>query len=310
MSDDFKYEVAFSFLDRDEPLAIQLNDRLQNRVRTFIYSQQQKKVAGTDGEETFHRVFGKEALKVAVLYRDGWGETAWTRIEQTAIRNRGHEVGYTFTIFIPLDRPPTVPAWLPAAQVWVDYNRYGLDGAAAVIEARIRDAGGQVHQETLEEHAQRTQREMAFAQRREKYQWDEGAQAARQEMEKLMPAFQSCVAAVNRSSSISLAVGKIYYAIYLTGLDFVLGLVWKQPVINRLNDSRLEIVLQSHAPAGPGYFQFEQPRTLRTLHFKFDLLSTEVGGWVSTDGQHRAFSTDALAEHLTKFYLENGRQRR
>jgi len=212
LSNEFRYDVAFSFLQQDEPLAMQLNDRLQDRVKTFIYTEQQKIVAGTDGEITFHRVFGKEARKVAVLYRTGWGESRWTRIEQTAIRNRGHEHGYTFTVFIPLDKSPKVPNWLPAAQVWVDYNRFGLDGAAAVIEARIQDAGGQVHQETLEEHAQRTERAIAFSQRREKFQWDEGVQAARREYGKLAPALQSCVETIKKSSSIPLAVEQVYNA--------------------------------------------------------------------------------------------------
>ena len=114
---NFEYDVAFSFLQRDEPLAMQLNDRLQDRVKTFIYTEQQKVVAGTDGEEVFHRVFGKEARIAAVLYRQGWGQSRWTRIEETAIRNRGHEHGYTFALFIPLDEPPKVPEWLPARQV-------------------------------------------------------------------------------------------------------------------------------------------------------------------------------------------------
>lgn len=308
MSNEFKYDVAFSFLQQDEPLAMQLNDHLQDRVKTFIYTEQQKIVAGTDGEVTFHRVFGKEARKVVVLYRAGWGESRWTRIEQTAIRNRGHEHGYTFTVFIPLDKSPKVPNWLPAAQVWVDYNRFGLDGAAAVIEARIQDAGGQVHQETLEEHAQRTERAIAFSQRRDKFQWDEGAQAARREYGKLAPALQSCVETIKKSSSIPLAVEQVYNATYLTGLGRALGIVWKQPTTNHLGDACLDVVLFSHLPVGPGQFQFEKPHQVRSLRFKFDLLPTGVGGWISNDALRHAFSTEALAEYLTKFYLEHGRQ--
>lgn len=52
MSDSgFKYDVAFSFLGRDEPLAVQLRDLLERRVRTFIYSdaERQATLAGRDG---------------------------------------------------------------------------------------------------------------------------------------------------------------------------------------------------------------------------------------------------------------------
>ena len=71
--DQFKYDIAFSFLSQDETVAQQINDELQDRYRTFIYTEQQKKLAGTDGEETFKRVFAKEALLVAVLFRPEWG---------------------------------------------------------------------------------------------------------------------------------------------------------------------------------------------------------------------------------------------
>lgn len=93
--DEFKYDVAFSFLVRDEQLARGLNDRLQTRVRTFIYSDAERQVqlAGRDGEEAFAKVFGEESRIVVVLYRDGWGESGFTAAEATAIRNRAFTEG-------------------------------------------------------------------------------------------------------------------------------------------------------------------------------------------------------------------------
>jgi hypothetical protein len=70
---DFKYDVAFSFLQEDEGLATQINDRLQDRYRTFLYPKAQEQLAGTDGEMMFNAVFAKEARSVAVLLRDRWG---------------------------------------------------------------------------------------------------------------------------------------------------------------------------------------------------------------------------------------------
>jgi len=52
MAHQFDYDVAFSFLSQDEAAAMQINDRLQDRYRTFLYSQRQKELAGTDGEIT------------------------------------------------------------------------------------------------------------------------------------------------------------------------------------------------------------------------------------------------------------------
>ena len=77
----YDYDVAFSFLARDEPIANQLNDLVQERLKTFLYSKHQEEIAGTDGEKAFNEVFGDQARIVVVLYRSGWGKTAWTRIE-------------------------------------------------------------------------------------------------------------------------------------------------------------------------------------------------------------------------------------
>jgi hypothetical protein len=37
----YKYDVAFSFLAKDEALATQLTDLLQNRLKVFLYSNRQ-----------------------------------------------------------------------------------------------------------------------------------------------------------------------------------------------------------------------------------------------------------------------------
>ena len=85
MKKSFEYDVAISFREKDEELAIEISNRLSSRISTFVYSEQQKKIAGSDGEITFNRVYGKESKLVIVLYRNDWGETLWSRIEKTAI---------------------------------------------------------------------------------------------------------------------------------------------------------------------------------------------------------------------------------
>ena len=118
---EFKYDVAFSFLGRDEPLARKLNDILADRLKTFIYSDKgrQAMLAGRDGEGAFARIFGDEARTVVVLYREGWGEQGFTAAESTGIRNRASERGFQFTTFIPLDNPPVAPRLAPAGAVVV-----------------------------------------------------------------------------------------------------------------------------------------------------------------------------------------------
>lgn len=73
---------------------------------------------------TFNSVFGRETRSVVILYRKGWGESSWTRIEETAIRNRAHDEGYDFALFIPLDGNPTVPQWVPKNRLWIGLDRW------------------------------------------------------------------------------------------------------------------------------------------------------------------------------------------
>jgi hypothetical protein len=71
-SKEFLYDIAISFLAKDEPLAAQLADQFEGRQRVFVYSKKQEALAGTDGEQTFNDVYGKQARLVVVLYRLGW----------------------------------------------------------------------------------------------------------------------------------------------------------------------------------------------------------------------------------------------
>jgi hypothetical protein len=133
----FKYDIAFSFVKEDEGLATQINDLVQDRYRTFLYSKAQEQLAGTDGEKTFNAVFGKEARIVAVLLRPEWGNTPWTRIEETAIRNRAHDEGYDFTTFIVTEPKTAIPKWLILGRVTPTTARAALIGVATRAQPRI-----------------------------------------------------------------------------------------------------------------------------------------------------------------------------
>jgi hypothetical protein len=65
----YKYDVAFSFVKDDEPLATAINDLIQDRVSTFLYSERQEEIAGTNGEETFNTVFGEVVLFIEISFR-------------------------------------------------------------------------------------------------------------------------------------------------------------------------------------------------------------------------------------------------
>ncbi|HUJ02854.1 MAG TPA: hypothetical protein VLW75_04385 [Rhizomicrobium sp.] len=166
--DEFEYEVAFSFIASDESIAIKNADLLRDRFRVFVYSEQQKKLAGRDGEEAFAKVFAKQARVVVIFFRQEWGKTPWTRIEETAIRGRAHDQGYDFTLWVPLDKSADVPAWVPKTRLWYNLERFGDTGLRAVIEQLIQEQGGDTKPETLHERSERMQREIKLGDARSK----------------------------------------------------------------------------------------------------------------------------------------------
>ena len=178
----FEYDIAFSFTTDDEGIATQLNDRLQDRYRTFLYSKAQDKLVGTDGADTFGAVFNKQARSVVVLLRPEWGTTPFTRVEQTAIKNRAHDHGYDFATFIVTVPGTPIPDWLPKTRLWYDLPRFGLDGAVAVLAARIQERGGAAVEETLAAKMARLERAQNFSREKEAFvgskQGVDGARAA------------------------------------------------------------------------------------------------------------------------------------
>ncbi len=306
--DSYTYEVAFSFLAQDEALATQINDLLQDRLSTFLYSKRQEQLAGTDGEQSFNAVFSEQARTVVVLYREGWGKSSWTRIEETAIRNRAYEKGYDFVTFIPLNEPPSVPAWLPKTRLWIGLKRWGLAGVASAIEARVQEMGGMFHEESVEDRAKRLERTEQFRKRREGFRYSTDAvDAANKEFETLAENLQEFLVSIKQAAnSISYAFKKVGRQIVIVGAPKGLSVDWICPYANTLADASLEVGIWNGHPLFPGVWHVAgQPRQLKKLLFEFDLLKSGVPGWVSKDRGNREFTTKALAEFVLKFYMDN-----
>src|SRR5215472_12360505 len=82
------YDVAISFLVRDEDTARSIHDDLKAAgLKVFFFPHKQEELAGTNGMETMRAPFMDARVNV-VLFRKPWGETPWTRVEDGAISER------------------------------------------------------------------------------------------------------------------------------------------------------------------------------------------------------------------------------
>lgn len=300
----FKYDVAFSFLQQDEDLATKLNDLIQDRLKTFLYSKRQGEIAGTDGETSFGRVFAQDARTVVVLYRRGWGETPWTRIEQTGIRNRAYEKGYDFCLFIPLDRPPIVPEWLPKTQIWFNLDRWGVSGAAPIIERRAQERGALSREESVQDRTARFRRDAEFQAKRTQFlksadgvhAANASARAVSEEIAQLLadPQFAQLGIHLKRDQ---------LYTVVLGGIRaFNIG--WRNPYSNTLEGSNLYVGTWRGHPPLRGTIPFDEPVELKRRVFNFDVGADQQGCWREDGGQERAFHAEELAAHIVKGFLD------
>ena len=298
MSDNYKYDVAFSFLAKDEKLAVEINDLIQDRAKTFIYTEHQKKLVGTDGEKVFNKVFEEESRLVVVLYRNDWGTTSWTRIEETAIKNRAFNDGYDFTIFIPLDKQKSVPKYLPKTRIWGDLERWGTKGAASVIEARINTLGGKLREESPEDLALRIKRDQEFEALRSSFLNSiQGVEKATLELQNLFNIIEELKNnIVEKSNDIQLGYNKKnnYCVVFYQG--FRIKLEWHPYYNNSLSESYLHLCLDS-----PN--RYDKPTILFEETYQFDINKSSNYGWIKYSKRNSFITSDRLANDAVKILL-------
>jgi len=306
---DYKYDVAFSFLKEDEELATSLNDLIQNRLSTFLYSKRQGEIAGTDGEETFNTVFGSAARIVVVLYRTKWGTTPWTRIEETAIRNRAFNEGYDFTVFIPLESPPKLPLWLPKTRIWADLERLGAQGAVSIIEDRVKEAGGISREETVEERATRLKQQLDKERKRKAFlNSADGVKSTSEEFARLTTQLEMIVSNLSSKTGLDMACkhninnGAFqWFEVY--DMQFCVSAEWVIEYANMLDGSRLDVVLLKGRPRRPSRITLNEPVKLQHSLFHFDLDQSQNRGWRRANDS-KFMTTNQLAEFCFNLLID------
>jgi hypothetical protein len=304
--------LAFSFVQQDETIAQELNDLLQDRYSTFLYSRRQGEIAGKDGELRFNDIFGKESRAVIVLHRAGWGETPWTRIEETAIRNRAFDEGYDFALFIPTEAPASVPRWLPKTRIWYNLSRWGLEGAAPVIEAHIQSLGGEARVESVADRSARLERALASEQKRQQFLRSvDGVNAAGGEFDDLIVRLRGWAQEIAANLGV---VAKVYGRALLLIRPFQherpLGLTayWLCQYANVLEDARIVVSLWDGHPDWPGSTVWDTANLLMEHKFHCDVGADMKLFWREQQGG-RKFTTEDLADFIATYYMNEIQKR-
>lgn len=301
---DFKYEVAFSFLTRDEHLAHQLSDSVADLLKTFIYTEQQKVIIGKDGMETYRKVFIEEARIVVILYREEWGQSGMTRVEHDAIHDRAYEQGQGFIVLINLDKGS--PVWMSRSHIRLDFDRQGVVGAKAVIETRVDEYGGTVREETLMDVVERNKRaEGRRAHLSSYYTSPTGQKEAHEEVLTLM---RSALAA--KDGIMNTGHGFTFNSresmprmVMLSCEGSSLRFLWKHGEYSKaMSGSILELKIADTSiyDGGPT----PSGRTHQIAQYAYVLNAADTKGWQPFTNHNEFYTSERLVEHGMKLLVE------
>lgn len=305
MADDFKYDVAVSFLHRDEPLALHVCARLQESLSAFVYSKKQENLAGTNGLESFREAFLTESRVVVVLFRKGWGETPWTRVEQAAITDRFLQQGWDFLLFVSIDDADTPPRWLPKTEIRLSFQQYGLEQMLGAIKVRVQKLGGSPRRETAVERAKRFQAESHARAKREQLLEEQGSEAFRRLYQDIFDGIERVVAEANE---------------HLTDFEIQFGFEGSVFTLRSRNVSvnmyphstypitDARIVVQEFdgpltLPQEQGTFYIREPKVVSTEEFFFDYQNSHEWCW-HTAGSVTYLNSREVAELVVEKLLE------
>lgn len=310
MSEENQYDVAFSFLQRDEQLALETADRIRDRVNVFIYSEQQKELIANDGVNAFSETFKQRARVVVILFRDAWGSTKWTRIEETAIKSRHLDEGPKFLVVASLDGKH--PVWYPDTWIWGDLERYGIDGLASVIETKVRQRGGEVRAQTLEDYAAAVERDMTFASDRRSWRNSEkGIQDALAEvgnlLEFLQRACEKLSGSGNWQTELKFRRDSHRFA-EVSGWNIRFSISWGHTYGNTLDMSGLHIIM-TEGGRFYGNQVIVEPTKIAVEDYDLDCDRSRRIGWRAHSGKKAFHTSQQLADQWIRQLLDYIRKR-
>lgn len=245
--DNPRYDVAISFLSKDEAIAEAIYRRLSEGLKVFFFPRNQEVLAGTDGLESMRMPFFDDSRVMVVLYREPWGKTPWTRVEETAIKEGCLEHGWKRLFFIVLDRESAIPLWLPQNHVRFNYSDFGLEQAAGAIKARVQENGGQPLPLTPMKRAELFQAEEQFRLDKSRMSSPDGMKEVRNSVAELFREIRKHCADINAKGFLQIECEAeliergVYQTCVMRGDEVSMSVIWTQPYSNTADKSCLRV---------------------------------------------------------------------
>jgi hypothetical protein len=302
------YDVAISFLARDEAAARALADQLEaSGLMVFFFPHRQEELAGTNGMETLRAPF-LEARVVVILFKEPWGQTPWTRVEQTAITERCLKSGWSSLMFVQLDETSAIPIWLPTTGIRFLFQNYGLDQLVGAIKLRVQEHGGRVTPPDAMSEARRVQRERQYLADREALMSDQRwiGSVVHRSVQQTMTELVRLADEVNKHHGFQIKAGSDDRTCVLRSGYVSMALGWHQQILGRVDDKcYLRAAEFSGAVLLPGErgLPIYGPKLLKEHRFKVEVARDRNLVWVE-DSKRGRIHPDRLADHIMRYFLD------
>jgi hypothetical protein len=306
------YDVAISFLFQNQRTAQALHDELATSgLNVFFFPRRQEELAGTNGMESMRSPFLGARVNV-VLFRKPWGETPWTRVEDTAISERCFKGGWSTLMFVQLDKTSALPGWLPPTHVRFSFDDYGLTQLVGAIKLRLQEQGGVIKRVDAIGKAEAVRREADYLADRDRLMRDAGwigdlQKSIRETMDELA----RLASEIDASQRLGIAVGPGIYGLTIIRSGYVsMAIGWQQPIANYVGDSNpheCHLWAAEHSGTlpfhGENRWYLEQPKKLRQHKFKVDVARDRGVMW-RVSGKNEYVRPSELADYIMRLFLD------
>lgn len=305
------YDVAVSFLYEDLALAQALYDELSKELKVFFFPRNQEELAGSDGLESMREPFRSQSRLNVVLYRQKWGKTPWTGVEEVAIKESCLATSFRSIFFFVIKPTSEIPTWLPETHVRFNFADFTLDRAIGAIKARVQERGGHFKPMTPARKVALLQAEDEYQRDRRQISSQDGMQNIQQNVELLFAEIGSQLDDVNTDShlhiehQIKVRFGDMEQYCLLGIQRLGMSILWFQRYSNMLDDAGLIVrELNENAIIPPGHMRLQQPDVLREEKYLPDISRVRTYVWRPTKGKEEMITSKDLATKLILQFLD------
>jgi hypothetical protein len=306
MVENPKYDVAISFLQRDVGTAQALAAKLQEHLEVFFYPNRQEVLAGTDGMESMRVQFFEDCRLMVILYRDCWGKTNWTQIEETAIKNACFKGEWNRLFVISLD-DSKMPGWISPTHIYYKLDEFGIEGAVGAIKTRVLDNKGALRPMTPVRRAEIQKNENSYRHARSRAISAAGEPEIREKITELMRELGRRCDDVNASGHLQIRHGQFEERIWeyvLTNGRVSMCVFWQsERTMTEIGYVAVaEFNQKLRVPGDPPIaVHLGEPKRGRFTRYKPDLSRANEVGWQDPSTKDFTSSKDLAAKCLIAF---------